>query len=67
VVTAGLTLFDVPVTAPTPELMLSVGEPVTAQLSVLDCPVAMLAGFAPKLVIVGRLPAVTVTEAVALP
>jgi len=60
-------LTDVPVTAPTPGLMISAGEPVTAQLSVLDCPAVTFAGVAVKLVMVGALPAITVTAAVADP
>jgi len=60
-------LTDVPVTAPTPGLMIRPGEPVTAQLSVLVCPAVTFAGLAVKLVMVGGLPAVTVTAAVADP
>jgi hypothetical protein len=58
--------MDVPVTvtAPTPELIARVGEPVTTQASVLDWPGVFLTGVAVKLVMVGGLPAVTVTAAV---
>ena len=63
----GFTATDVPVTAPTPALMARVGEPVTVQLRVLDCPLVTFAGKALKLVMVGRPPAMTVTEAVVDP
>ena len=63
----GLTTTDVPVTAPTPMLMLSVGEPVTVQLRVLDWPGATVAGVDLKLVIVGGLPTTNMTVAVAAP
>jgi hypothetical protein len=67
VVADGFTLAEVPVTAPTPELILRVGDPVTAQLSVLDRPAVNVAGVALKLVMVGGLPTVTVALAVACP
>ena len=60
-------MADVPVTVPIPWLMLSVVAPLTAQLSVVDWPVVTLAGAATKLVIFGRLPTVTLTEAVVDP
>ena len=60
-------MIEVPATAPMPWLMLRVGEPVTAQLNVLDCPGVIVAGDPQKLVMVGELPAVTVTDAVAEP
>jgi hypothetical protein len=61
--------MDIPVTAPTPGLMVKAGEPVTAQLSVLACPGVTFAGVAVKLAMVGALPAVTetMTEAVTDP
>lgn len=64
---AGVTFIDVPPNTPTEGLMTSVGDPVTAQLSVLVWPAVTVAGVAAKLVIVGALPAVTVTEAVVDP
>jgi hypothetical protein len=41
-------------------------EPVTAQLSVLDCPGLTFAGVAVKLAILGALPGMTVTETAAV-
>jgi len=67
VVAEGFTVADVPATAPTPELMLRVGEPVTTQASVLDWPGATFAGVAVNLVIVGGLPTPTVTAAALAP
>jgi hypothetical protein len=67
VVADGFTAVDVPVTAPTPELMVSVGEPVVVQASVLVWPAPTLAGVAVKLVIAGGLPTLTVTLAVVDP
>jgi hypothetical protein len=67
VVVAGVTFTDVPVTAPTVGLMTRVGDPVTVQLSVLDCPGATPAALALKLVMVGGLPAVTKAVAVTDP
>jgi hypothetical protein len=64
VVVEGVTMSVVPVTAPTPEVMLTVWAPVTAQLSVLGCPGVTFAGVALKLAMAGRLPAATVTAAV---
>ena len=63
----GFTANDVPLTAPIPELMDRLGEPVTAQLSVLDCPGVTVAGVAVKPVMVGWLPTVTEVAAVAEP
>lgn len=56
-------MTDVPVTVPGPGLMTRLGEPVTAQLSVLGWPAVTVAGVALKLVMVGALPAITVTLA----
>jgi hypothetical protein len=66
-VVEGVTLTDVPVTTPTLGLTFRLGYPVTAQLSVLDCPMATFAGIAVKKVMEGGLPAITVTEAVVDP
>jgi hypothetical protein len=66
-VVEGVTLTEVPATTPTPGLTVTLGYPVTAQLSVLDCPVVTFAGIAVKKVMEGGLPAITVTEAVADP
>ena len=66
-VVEGVTFTDVPATTPTPGLTVTLGYPVTAQLSVLDCPVATFAGMAVKKVMEGGLPAITVTEAVVDP
>ena len=60
-------MTDVPATTPTLGLTVRLGYPVTAQLSVLDCPVVTFAGMAVKKVIEGGLPAITVTEAVVDP
>jgi hypothetical protein len=57
VVAEGVTLTEVPVTAPTPELMASEVAPVTVQLSVLDWPSVTAAGVALKLAIAGGFPA----------
>jgi len=66
-VVEGATFTDVPTTPPTPGLTVRLGFPVTAQLSVLDCPVATFTGFAVRKVMEGGLPAITVTEAVVDP
>jgi hypothetical protein len=66
-VAEGFTVTDVPPTAPTPEFMLRVGEPVTTQASVLDCPVSTFAGVAVKLAMVGGLPTPTATVAAVAP
>jgi uncharacterized protein YbbC (DUF1343 family) len=66
-VAEGFTVTDVPATAPTPEFMAKVGEPVAVQLSALDCPGVRFAGVALKPVMTGGLPTVTVTVAVADP
>ena len=63
----GFTAADVPVTAPTPALILSVGEPVTVQLRVLDWPAVIFGGDAAKPVMVGALPTMTVTLEVTEP
>lgn len=60
-------MTDVPVTAPTPGLRIRLGKPVTVQLSVLGWPAVTFAGVAVKLVMVGGLPAITVTAAVVDP
>ena len=59
-------MTDIPATAPTPGLTFSPVEPVTAQLSVLDCPGLTFAGVAVKLAILGALPGMTVTETAAV-
>lgn len=59
----GETATLVPVTAPTPWLMLRLVAPLTDQERVLLCPEVMLAGFAVKLVMVGAADA-DVTERV---
>ena len=59
-----LTFTDVPVTAPTPGLTISPGDPVTVQLNVVDWPAETVAGVALKPVMVGGFP--TTTEAVAV-
>jgi hypothetical protein len=56
VVAEGVTFTDVPLTAPTEGLMVRPGEPVTVQLSVVDCPGVSVAGVALKLVMVGGVP-----------
>jgi hypothetical protein len=63
-VAEGFTFTDVPVTAPTPESMVRVGDPVTVQASVPDWPAARFAGVAVNFVMVGALPTATVTAAV---
>jgi hypothetical protein len=60
-------MVDVPVTAPTPGLIVSAGEPVTTQFSVLDWPAPIVAGIAAKLAIAGAGPTVTIVAAVAVP
>ena len=59
-------MTDIPVTLPTPGFTVSPVEPVTAQLSVLDCPGLTLAGVAVKLPMLGALPGMTVTETAAV-
>jgi hypothetical protein len=54
-------------TVPTPELMVRVDDPVTTQASVLYWPAVIFAGVAVKLAMVGKLPTLTVTFAVAVP
>jgi len=64
VVVVGLTTTEVlPVTSPTPLLIVIDVEPVTVQLSVLDWPLVIERGDAVKLVITG-FGAVTVTVTV---
>ena len=67
VVTGGVTVADVPDTVPTPGVMLSAGEPVVTQFSVLDWPTDIFGGVAAKPVMVGGLPTVTSVAAVAVP
>jgi hypothetical protein len=67
VVEDGFTSTDVPVTAPTPALIVRVVAPVTDQPSVLEWPVDTIAGVAVKLAMVGRLPTMTVSETVVEP
>lgn len=67
VVADGFTFADVPVTAPTPESIVTAGEPVAVQASVLVWPTITFAGVAENLPMVGGLPAVTVTGAVTDP
>ena len=47
--------------------MTRIGDPVTAQLSVLAWPAFTVAGVVANFVMVGALPAVTVTEAMLVP
>ena len=54
-------------TVPTPGLMDRAVAPDSAQLSVLDCPTITCAGTAVKLLIVGRVPAMTAAVAVVEP
>jgi hypothetical protein len=49
----GFTVTDVPVTGPIPGFNIKAGDPVTTQLSVLDCPGVIFAALAVKLVIAG--------------
>ena len=65
-VVEGATLTDIPLTVPTPGLMVSPVAPVTAQLSVLDCPGLTFAGVAVKLPMAGALPVSTETETAAV-
>src|ERR1039458_947476 len=67
VVVAGLSVTEVPATGPKPGFNIRVGEPVTAQLSVVECPAVSFAGVAVKPVIVGRIPTITETVAVTDP
>jgi hypothetical protein len=63
----GVTFTDIiPVTLPTPGLMLSPVAPVTAQLIVLDCPGLTMAGVAVRLPMVGGLPGTTATGTTAV-
>ena len=68
VVAAGVTVADVPVTAPTPWSMPSeVTVPVTVQASSLLPPGWIEAGVAVKALMTGGVSTVTVTAAVAVP
>src|ERR1019366_352338 len=67
VVVAGLSVTEVPATGPKPGFNIRVGEPVTAQLSVVECPAVSFAGVAVKPMIVGRLPTITETVVVTDP
>ena len=67
VLAAGFTVTEVPVTVPTPGLMLRVGEPVATQFKVVDCPATRIADAAVKLVIAGGEPTLMVTVADAVP
>jgi hypothetical protein len=60
-------LADVPASVPTKGLITRLGDPVTAQLSVLAWPAVTVAGDAANFVMVGALPAVTVTDAMLVP
>ena len=54
VVVDGLTVTDLPVTAPIGSMLTTgAGKPVTVQLSVVDCPAARLDDAALKLVMAG--------------
>src|ERR1017187_7609059 len=67
VVAAGLSVTEVPATGPKPGFNIRLGEPVTAQLSVVEYPTVSFAGVAVKPVIVGRLPTITETVVVTDP
>ena len=67
VVATGVTWVELPVTRPTPELILTLVAPVTDQLNVLDWPSAILAGEVERLPMTGGAPAATVTDAVLVP
>jgi hypothetical protein len=67
VVAVGLSVTEVPATGPKPGFSIRVGEPVTAQLSVVEYPTASFAGVAVKPMIVGRLPTITETVVVTDP
>lgn len=60
-------MADEPESVPTKGLMTRLGDPVTAQLSVLAWPAVTVTGVATNFVMVGALPAVTVTEAMLVP
>src|SRR5664279_1073114 len=64
VVVAGLSVTEVPATGPKPGFNIRLGEPVTAQLSVVEYPSVSFAGVAVKPVMVGRLPTITETVVV---
>src|ERR1035441_9993891 len=67
VVVAGLSVTEVPATGPKPGFNITLGEPVTAQLSVVENPTVSFAGVAVKPVIVGRIPTITETVVVTDP
>jgi hypothetical protein len=67
VVVAGLSVTEVPATGPKPGFNIRLGEPVTAQLSVVEYPTVSFAGVAVKPMIVGRLPTITETVVVTDP
>jgi hypothetical protein len=67
VVVAGLSVTEVPATGPKPGFNIRLGEPVTAQLSVVEYPSVSFAGVAVKPVMVGRLPTITETVVVTDP
>jgi hypothetical protein len=67
VVVAGLSVTEVPATGPKPGFNIRLGEPVTAQLSVVGNPTVSFAGVAVKPMIVGRIPTITETVAVTDP
>ena len=56
---AGVTVVEIPVTVPTPELILREVAPVTAHVSVTGVPAITVGADAVKLVIVGALELVT--------
>ena len=62
-------MTEVPVTAPTPESMvrLSVGDPLTDQVSLVPCPLARFGDAALKPLMAGAVPTVMVAAAVAFP
>jgi len=66
VVVAGFTVMLVPVTAPTPLLMLMVAAPVAAQESVAEPPAVISAAEVVKLAMAGPPTTATVTVAVAV-
>ena len=65
--TGGTKFTDVPVTVPTPLLMLNDVAPVTSQESVVDCPAASAAGMAVKLLTTGGGTTVIDSELVVVP
>ena len=63
----GLSVTEVTATGPKPGFSIRLGEPVTAQLSVVKYPSVSFAGVAVKPKMVGRLPTMIETEAVTEP